>query len=357
MNIQKVKIQPEKRIILHLDMDAFFAQIEERENPGFKGKPIVVGADPKEGRGRGVVSTANYQARKYGIHSALPISRAYRLCPEALFLPVNHEFYEKVSESIMKIAGKYSFLLEKISIDEAYLDISFLKDFRKAERLAEKLKKEIYKKEKLPCTVGIGPNKLIAKLATNQAKPDGLLAVEKDEVWNFLGPKDIQEIPGIGPKTAKIFREMGINKIKELRNLSRFYLRDILGKAGEDIFSKARGKDLSPVTSEETVKSIGKDYTFEKDTRDPEAIFSVFDKMIREIHHEALENGYFFKTFTVVCRFSGFETHTKSRTLPEKSQDFNLLEKESKKLLLKFLMENKKDVRMIGLRIRIDPVK
>ena len=162
-----------RRIILHIDMDYFFAQIEERENPQFKEKPVVVGADPRGGRGRGVVSTANYEARKYGIHSALPISKAYQLCPNAIFLPVNMELYQKVSENIMEIIKKYSPVFEQVSLDEAYLDISltFLQKewgYQKAEKLAKKLKKEILEKEKLTSTIGIGPNKLIAKIASEK---------------------------------------------------------------------------------------------------------------------------------------------------------------------------------------------
>ena len=191
----------ENRIILHLDMDAFFAQIEERENPQFKGKPIVVGAEPKGGQGRGVVSTANYEARKYGIHSALPISQAFRLCPTAIFLPVNMSFYEKISTEIMEIIKKYSNIWEIVSLDEAYLDISFLKSFEKAKKLAVKLKKEIFEKEKLTSTVGIGPNKMIAKMASEKAKPDGLMIVPDHQIDEFLEPLDMRK------KKEKIKRE------------------------------------------------------------------------------------------------------------------------------------------------------
>jgi len=402
-----------ERIVLHIDMDYFFAQIEERENPQFKGKPVVVGADPKGGKGRGVVSTCNYTARKYGIHSAMPISKAYELCPEAIFLPVNMQLYQKVSEKIMEIIKKYlprsipsesegllrgSPKWEITSLDEAYLDISFLNSYKKAENLAEKLKKEILEKEKLTCTVGIGPNKLIAKIAaekakprselrsTTGAKPNGLLIIKPNQVKKFLEPLDIEDLPGIGPKTAEKLRVVGINKIKELKKISKSKLKDMFGVVGETFYERVRGIDERPfistlrfarvideeeVSPEEVIKSIsesasrrtkgekrfisstGKEHTFEKDTRDPEIIFSKFDEIIKEIGQELFLTNLYFRTITVICRFTGFETHTKSKTLEKTTRDSEILEKEAKKLLLKFLLENPKLIRLIGLRVKI----
>jgi len=351
------------RIILHIDMDAFFAQVEERENPQFKGKPVVVGADPKGGSGRGVVSTANYVARKYGIHSALPISKAYELCPKAIFLPVNMELYQKVSENIMEIIKKYSSKWEIVSLDEAYLDLSHIFYDRKkcgircgwerAKRIAKKLKEEILEKEKLTSTVGIGPNKLIAKMAAEKVKPNGLLVIKPNQVKNFLEPLDIEDLPGIGPKTAERLRPLSVNTIKELKKLSKTKLKDTFGVVGETIYERARGIDEEEVSPEEIIKSIGKEHTFEKDTRDPEILFSTFEKIIKNVHQELTANKFSFKTITVICRFQGFETHTKSKTLKNPTQDLEILKSEAKKFLLKFLLENKKPVRLIGLRVRI----
>lgn len=342
-----------QRIILHIDMDAFFPTIEERENPQFRGMPIIVGADPKEGRGRGVVSSASYTARKFGVKSALPISKAFELCPKAIFLPVNMELYQKVSEKIMKIVKKYSKTWEIASLDEAYLNISFLKNYQKAENLAKKLKKEILEKEKLTATVGIGPNKLIAKMATNKAKPNGLLIIKPNQVKKFLESLDIEDLPGIGPKTAEVLRNLKINEIKELKKLSKLKLKNMFGIVGETIYEKARGIDEESVSPEEIIKSIGKEHTFEKDTRDPEIIFNTFEKIIENVHQELISNNFFFKTITVICRFSGFETHTKSKTLGDSTSDLKILEAEAKKLLLKFLVENSKLIRLIGLRVKI----
>lgn len=343
-----------KRIILHIDMDAFFAQVEERENPQFKGKPVVVGANPKQGKGRGVVSTANYEARKYGIRSAVPISEAWRRCPNAIFLPVNMALYQEVSEKIMEIVEKYSPTIEKVSIDEAYLDISNCNEYKEAETLAKKIKKEIFKKEKLTSTVGIGPNKLIAKIASNQAKPNGLLVIRLSQLKKFLEPFDIEKLPGIGPKTAEKLRKKGVNKIKELKKLSKVELKNLFGKVGEAIYEKARGIDENPVTTEEIIKSIGKEHTFEEDTREPELIFKTFDKIIKDVHQELIKNNFSIKTLTVVCRFSGFETHTKSKTLESSTNNFETIKKEAKKLLLRFIIENPKLIRLIGLRVKIN---
>lgn len=380
-----------ERIILHIDMDYFFAQIEERENPQFKGKSIVVGADPKEGKGRGVVSTASYEARKYGIHSAMPISKAYQLCPKAIFLPVNMELYQKVSEEIMEIVKKYlprsipsesegllrgSPAFEQVSLDEAYLDLSFLKSYSKTEALATKLKNEILEKEKLTATVGIGPNKLIAKMASGKGKPNGLLIIKPNQVKSFLEPLDIEDLPGIGPKTGmRIAQSLSRSlprtelalvrgsrhyanapmriKIRDLKKLSKKELIDLLGVVGETIYERARGIDEEPVSSEEIIKSIGKQITFEKDTRDSEIIFENFEQMINEIHQELLKNKFSFRTITVVCRYQRFETHTKSKTLKELTNNFAILKKEAKKLLLRFMIENPKLIRLIGLRVKI----
>jgi len=380
-------------------MDYFFAQIEERENPQFKGKPVVVctstplsanpseeitvvpeednndaykrsanpelveglGADPKGGKGRGVVSTSNYEARKYGIKSGMPISKAYQLCPDAIFLPVNIELYEKVSKQIMEIVKKYSPKYEIVSLDEAYLDLSNIfhdreiisieKVWRAAEKIGEKLKREIFEKEKLTCTVGIGPNKVVAKLATESAKPNGLKVVKPEEVEKFLDPLDVDDLPGIGPKTAEKLRAIGVNKIFELKKLSKEKLKEMFGKIGEKIWERARGIDEEPVSPEEIIKSIGRQITFKKDTRDPELIFDAFEKLLKEINKELVETHFSFKTITVICRYKGFETHTKSKTLEKPSSDLTTLKNEAKKLLLRFLIENKKLIRLIGIRI------
>jgi DNA polymerase IV (archaeal DinB-like DNA polymerase) len=337
-------------------MDAFFAMIEERENPHFQGKPVVVGADPKEGKGRGVVSTCNYEARKFGIHSALPISEAWRLCPEAVFLPVDGALYSKVSSNIIKILRGYAPLVEQVSLDEAYLDMSFLGDFQKVGRVAEQIRKEIFKKEKLPASCGVAPNKMAAKIACEKAKPDGVLVVEPKEVEAFLLPLGIRDIPGVGPKTAAALEKALKKKelrVEDVKKMSKEDLVSLLGVFGESLYEKVRGIHEAPVVIGEDVKSIGKEHTFEKDTRDAEEIFPVFRDLVSGVTRELKEEGLSFKTITVVCRFEGFETHTKSKTIKGDSKDWKVFEKEAMQLLLRFLTENLKPVRLVGVRLRV----
>ncbi len=214
----------DKRIVAHLDMDAFFASVEEVTTPGFLGKPIVVGSEIINGVGRGVVSTANYKARAYGIHSAMPISIAWRLSEEAknqgkdgvIFLSVDFDLYNKVSDNVLSIIKKYSDVVEQASVDEFYFNLSYAKTFKRAEAICRKIKKEIKDEEKVTCSVGIGPNKLISKIAAGINKPDGMLLVEEKTVQYFLNPLNIRELPGIGPKTAEVLNKKGIQIIKDL---------------------------------------------------------------------------------------------------------------------------------------------
>ncbi|HZZ99722.1 MAG TPA: DNA polymerase IV, partial [Candidatus Paceibacterota bacterium] len=253
------------RIIGHLDMDAFFAAIEERDNPRFRGLPIVIGADPKNGLGRGVVSTANYKAREYGIHSAMPITRAWRAAsaarqrgePAAIFLPVDMAKYQRVSRSIMEEIATLVPVIEQTSVDEAYLDLSFCGSFKQAEELARKIKKKILKKERLTASVGIGPNKLMAKIASDMQKPDGLTVIVPGEVERILEPMPIRKIPGIGPKTETYFKAKGVQTVADLKTFSEAELYEELGKWGLELYEKIRGRDESPLVLEWTAKSIG----------------------------------------------------------------------------------------------------
>lgn len=369
------------RIIAHLDMDAFFAAVEERENPQYQGLGIVVGADPKSGLGRGVVSTSNYQARKYGIHSAQPISQAWRLAQSAMhnrelktvFLPVNMSFYEKVSDKIMGIIRKYVPVVEQTSIDEAYLDLSFClpessdtdlsdsmnmyqESFQKAETLIYKIKTEIKEKEHLTCSVGIGPNKLIAKMVSARFKPDGLAVIKPDEVEKFLDPLSIGDIPGIGPKSEEFFHKKKIFKVLDLKKISKEQLISWMGKWGEDIYFKVRGLDDSPVAIEREIKSISEQETFEMDTLSAtlllDRLYKLAERVIDRMQSEGIKS---YKTVTIVVRFSDFTTKNRAHTLSKIAGDFPTLKMESFKLFLPFLdrRENPKLklIRLIGVGI------
>ncbi len=347
-------------------MDAFFASIEERNRPHLKGKPIAVGSDPNEGLGRGVVSTANYKAREYGIHSAMPISRAWKASEKAksegktevVFLPVNFEAYEKSSAAVLSIIRKYSETIEQASVDEFYFDLSAAGSFKKAEDICKKIKKEIGVEEKVTCSVGVGPNKLIAKIAAGKKKPDGLMVVEEKEVESFLEPLSVREIPGIGPKTAALLAEQKVLIVKDLRKFSLEELENMLGKWGIDIYYKARGIDNSIIETSHEVKSIGEQNTFQEDTFDAVLIASELEKYCKSVFRKFLESGFsHFKTIAITIRFSDFQTITSAKSFkPEMGKkDLKKFKLEALKLLLPFLDKRKnpklKHIRLIGVRI------
>lgn len=347
-------------------MDAFFASLEERASPQFKGLPIVVGSDPKKGKGRGVVSTANYLAREYGIHSALPITRAWQLSqnakaegkPEVVFLPVNFDLYVRSSNSVYKILKKHSPIVEPASIDEFYFDLTFAKSYKKAKEIAEKIRAEILKKEKVTCSIGIGPNKLISKIAAGVNKPSGFLSVAPKDVLKFLATLKVQELPGIGPKTTAFLNEKGIFLIRDLRKIKKSVLSEWLHKNGEGMYYKARGIDNSELTEEREVKSIGEQRTFLKDTLNSVYINHKLKKMCDEVFERFLESGFkSFKTIALVVRFSNFWTINSAKSFKEPLTKDNLrqFKLEALKLILPFFDKRKnpklQPIRLIGIRI------
>ena len=338
------------RIILLVDMDAFYTSCEEVRNPKLKGKPLVVGADPKSGRG--VVATCNYDARKYGLHSAMPISIAFRKCPNCTFLPVDMEYYVEVSSRVMNILKKYSDKFEVVSIDEAFLDISSQGSYEKAREIARKIKNEILKKEKLTCSVGIGPNKLIAKMASSKNKPNGLTIVHQSGVQKFLDPLDVDDLVLIGPKTREVLYGQGIKTVKQLREVSLEKLKDWFGNSfGEYLHEASRGNDDSPVTEEWTQKSIGRQYTFEKDTSDEIFIKQTMDELVTDSFNQLKEQGFKeYRTVTIKVRYSDFETFTKAYTLIASADSAEPAKNVAKDLLREFLKKDKK-IRLIGISL------
>jgi DNA polymerase IV (DinB-like DNA polymerase) len=352
------------RIVGHLDMDAFFAAIEERDNPSLRGLPIVVGADPRAGKGRGVVSTANYKAREYGIHSALPISKAWRLSeaarkrgnPAVTFLPVRMERYAEVSAHVMETLRRFVLVVEQASIDEAYFDLSSCESYTVAEDVCRRVKKAIRDEEGLTASVGVGPNKLIAKIASGMSKPDGLTTVREEDVLSFLSPLPVRTIPGIGPKTEAQLARIGVNTIKDIRRFSREEFRAMFGKRGSDLYEKAHGRDESPVEETYEVKSIGEQETFERDTRDSEFLGERLRAICRDVMGRlAAEGCTHFRTVVLTVRFADFETKSRSHTLSSPTSDPIVLEEEARKLFLPFLDEREnpqgKLIRLLGVRV------
>ena len=352
------------RIIAHLDMDAFFAAVEERDHPKLRNTPIVVGADPREGKGRGVVSTANYKARAYGIHSAMPISRAWRASqaaqrqgkPAVVFLRVNMKRYVEVSANIMAILRRLVQIVEQASVDEAYLDLTFTTSYDKAENTCRHIKRAIREEQHLTASIGIGPNKLIAKIASDAQKPDGLTMVREEDAETFLAPLPVRKIPGVGPKTEARLAEMGVKTIKDLKRYSRDQLRAMFGKRGLDLYDSARGRDESAITEVYETKSISEQETFEEDTGDRNFLTARLISMCGDILVRVQKEGFHqFRTVVLTVRFSDFETKSRAHSLSVPTDSLSTLEAEATQLLEPFLDEREnpghKLIRLIGVRV------
>ena len=337
-----------ERVIVHLDIDAFYAACEEIRKPELRGRPVVIGADPKEGKGRGVVSTCNYKAREYGIKSGMPISWAYRRCPQAVFLPVDMPYYMEVSHHIMGIIKRYGEKFEQVSIDEAYLQIA--RNYGDAERIASKLKKEIKEREKLTCSIGVGSNKLIAKIASDFKKPDGLTVVKPYEVKMFLYPLAVDKLLGVGPKTTAALEAF---KIKTIGDLAKFHLERLqkeFGKnLGQHLHLLSQGIYDDEIGEEREMKSVSRQATFEQDTKDRELISTALNEMLLECFVEVQRYNLKFRNITVKVRYEDFDTRTR-----QKSYKHALNRDESlsiaKNLLLYFLRDNRK-VRLVGIAL------
>lgn len=355
---------PNMRIVAHIDMDAFYAAVEERDTQRFHGLPIAVGANPEGGKGRGVVAAANYKARAYGIHSAMPISTAWHLSegarrkgqPPVVFLSVDMKKYAAVSERVMAVIRSFAPVVEEAGIDEAYCDLSFAGSYAKAEEVCRAIKKEILAQEQLTASVGIGPNKLIAKIASNEHKPDGLTVVREDDAEAFLEPLPVRKLPGIGPKTEAELAKQGITLVKDLKRFSREELHEMFGKRGLDFYEEVRGRDESQLQERYEPKSIGEEETFDRDTRDAMLLGERLKVMCADVIRRLTEEGFtHFRTVVVKVRFADFETKTRTHTLSRPANSLATLEFEALKLLMPFLdaRENprRKLIRLVGVRV------
>ncbi len=339
------------RVILHVDLDAFFPSVEVREHPELKGKPLVVGADPNGGKGRGVVSSASYEARKFGVHSAMPISRAWKLCPDCVYLRPHFDLYIRASSGVMRILKSHADRFEQGGIDEAYLDVSNrVKDFDEARELAGRLMEEVLEKEKLTCSVGVGPNKLVAKIASDYRKPYGLTVVRGEDVRGFLSPLKVRKLPGVGPKTEARLKELKLETVGDLAALGPEALSRLFGVWGTRLHEYAHGIDNSEVVEEYKTKSIGREVTFGQDTDDEGLILRVLDELAEDVHQEVIGNAFRFKTITVKARYQHFDTHTRSKSLLFPTDDLDILRNSAKRLIAPYL-RGKRKIRLIGLRV------
>jgi len=328
-------------------MDAFFAAVEEKRHPELVGKPVIIGGDGDPTK-RGVVSTASYEARKYGIHSAMPLRHAYKLCPVAVFLPVDYKEYEKVSEEIKKILRNFTSLVEDIGIDEAFLDITDIDMV--AEEIAMRIKDKITEETGLTCSIGIGPNKLLAKIASDMKKPDGLTIIFSENIKEMIWPLPVRKLWGVGPKTEKRLHDVGITTIGNLASISLEKLVEYFGQSyGNYLYEAARGIDNTPLVTQWEPKSMSRETTFQKDTDNWNIISKSLAELTRDVVDSMKESGYQGKTVTIKIRFSNFETHTRAKTLDDFTDSIDLIRRAAFEVFGK--IELKKKVRLIGVRV------
>ncbi len=304
------------RTILHVDLDAFFAAVEQRDRPELRGKPVIVGGGgPND---RGVVSTASYEARAFGVHSAMPLRTAGRLCPHGIFLPVDGTKYLAVSRDVMAVLRTFTPLVEPISIDEAFLDVTgSSRLFGTGEAIGRRIKDEIRAAVGLTISVGVARTKLVAKIASDLQKPDGLVVVPPGTEAEFLAPLEISRLWGVGAKSAAVLREYGVRTIGDLAALPSDLLVRRFGKHGASLGERARGMDADPVGDRDAAKSVGHEHTFDVDTSDPEVIERTLLGMSEGVAGRLRDSGVRATTITVKIRDTAFRTITRQRTLPE----------------------------------------
>ncbi|NLO77180.1 MAG: DNA polymerase IV [Methanomicrobiales archaeon] len=338
-----------ERIILHVDMDSFFASVEVQKNPALSGLPVVVGSDPKGGTGRGVVCTCSYEAREYGIRSAMPISEAYVRCPEAVYLPVRHALYSEVSADIMQAIRPFADVFAQVSVDEAYCDISSCGSYAAAAVIGKEIKDLIKNRQNITCSVGIGPNKIIAKIASDFRKPDGMSIVQSNEAVAFLAPLPVRKIPGIGKKAEERLASLSIATAGDLAEADPRLLRTVLGKWGVLMHERANGIDDTPVVGREGRKSIGKEHTFPEDVTDRELLDRTLSSLAGEVCRRLHKDKGRCRTVTVKIRYQGFITRTKAMSFSHATDRDDLIERTAKSLMLPLLTTT--PVRLIGISV------
>lgn len=338
--------KPLKRRIIHIDMDAFFAAVEERRNPALAGRPVVIGGrgDPTK---RGVVSTANYEARKYGIHSAMPLQTAYKLCPHAVFLPVDYEEYLAASSQFKSVLPSISPVIEDIGIDEVYLDITEIADA--ASGIARRIKEAIKEKTGLTCSVGVAPNKLLAKIASDLQKPDGCTILEESDIESRLWPLPARKLYGIGPKTEAYLKKMGVETIGQLASRSHEELVGHFGNAyGKYLYDSARGINDSPLITHWEAKSVSRETTFVRDIKDWQFIAKTLASLTREVVNDLRESGFRARTVTVKIRFGDFQTLTRAKTIEKFTDSEEEIRRAAFACLKRITLA--KRVRLVGVR-------
>src|SRR5712675_2078845 len=334
--------------ILHVDMDAFFVSVELLERPELRGKPVIVGGGPNQ---RGVVTAASYEARKFGVHSAMPLRTAGRLCPHAVYLDSHHAKYSEWSDRIATILAKFSPIVEMVSIDEAYLDLAG------TERLhgpplaaADKLLRMITQTTSLPCSGGLAATRLVAKVASDQAKPRGLVWVPAGSEQRFLAPLPVRKIPGIGEVTERALRALGIETVEQITAVPQEKLENIFGQWGTALYRKSRGGDSYEFVIDAEPKSISQNHTFGEDTDDTRALCSMLSHLSQKACKRLREAGLAARTLTLTLRYRGFDTYTRSKTLGEPTQLDTDIDSVFQNLLREH-RDHRRTIRLLGVSL------
>lgn len=317
-------VRDTSRKIIHVDMDAFFASVEEREHPELKGKPVIIARHPKETGGKGVVSTANYMARKYGVHSAMSAQKAYELCPEGYFITGDFDLYRTISNQVREVFRRYTDLIEPLSLDEAYLDVTENKyGLKSATQIAYQIQKEVWEEVRLTCSAGVSYNKFIAKLASDYKKPAGITVIPPEKALDFLKVLPIEKFHGVGKKTVVRMHELDIYNGANLYQKSEMELIHYFGKMGYSLYRKVRGIDNSPVRVSRERKSVGKENTYTKFLTTENDVSSELRHLSTKVHQALVKNQKHGKTIVLKIRYADFETLTKRMSFPGYIKDEN----------------------------------
>jgi len=347
----------ETRVVFHIDFDYFYAQCEEVRSPELKSKPVCVCVYSDRGGDSGAIATANYTARKYGVKSGIPITFAKKRLEErkdAVFLPVDFDYYSEMSEKAMEIMKNNADIFEYVGRDEAYLDVTkrVEGDFKKASHLAQQIKNSIRDKIKLSCSIGISPNKLISKIASDFQKPDGLTVIPPEKIEQFLEPLKIRAIPGIGKKTEEKFTEMNLQTIQDLKKLDVFTFNKEFGrKSGTYIYNAVRGIDNEPVKKREARIQYSKIMTLKKDSKDYQFLYENLVELCKEVHDIVMKNNQMFKSIGIHFVQSDLSNKSKSRMLRNPTSDLEELEKNADQLLIEALENQTITIRRLGVKV------
>jgi len=346
------------RIIMLIDLDYFYAQCEEKRNPSLKNKAVVVCVYSGRTEDSGAVSTANYAARKYGVKSGIPISLAKKKLKDidAVFLPVDHEFYREISDKIMEILKSYADRFEQVGIDEAYMDVTQRTkgNYQEAKELAAIIKNEVLIQQKLTCSIGVGPNKLVAKIAADIQKPDGLTLVKPEEVKSFLSPLPVRSLVGVGKKTEKKLETFGVRTVGQLARFDVQKLIEVFGrKIGTYFHNASLGIDEEVVQERSEPESVSRISTLKEDTRNLAVILDEAYKLCDDVHSKLLQMGLVYRSVSIYVVAGDLSVHSRSKTFENPTSDLETFKKTVKELFEKFLNESDVEARRVGVKISI----